>query len=67
MAMLRERLQPIAQAAPDQTSAGSEADPLWVRYADLVRRGSSPETSMIVAETRVALDTVTSLLLPDLR
>ena len=67
MAMLRERLQPIAQAAPDQTSPGREADLLWMRYGDLVRRGFSPETSMIVAEARVALDTVTSLLLPDLR
>jgi hypothetical protein len=36
-----------------------------MRYADLVKLGFSPETSMIVAEAPVALGTVTSLLLPD--
>jgi len=36
-----------------------------MRYADLVKLGFSPETSMIVAEAPVALGTVTGLLLPD--
>jgi len=65
MAMLKERLRPIAQAGPDRASRGSEGDPLWMRYADLVKLGFSPETSMIVAEAPVALGTVTGLLLPD--
>jgi len=65
MAMLRERLRPIAQT--EQPFLGSEGDPLWVRYADLVRRGISPETSTLVAEAPVPLDTATSLLPPDLR
>jgi hypothetical protein len=67
MAMLGERLRPIAQAGPEQPSPGNEGDPLWVRYADLMRRGFSPETSTIVAAAPVAPDKVTSLLLPDLR
>jgi hypothetical protein len=67
MAMLRERLRPVAQAKPERQSRGGDRDPLWMRYADLVKLGFSPETSMIVAEAPVALDTVTSLLVPDLR
>jgi hypothetical protein len=67
MAMLNERLRPIAKGRPERSVYGSEGDPLWLRYADLVKLGFSPETSMIVAEAPVALDTVTSLLVPDLR
>jgi hypothetical protein len=44
---------------------GGEGNPLWVRYADLVKLGFSPETSMIVAEAPVALESVRTLLLPD--
>ncbi len=61
MAMLRERLRPIAQTG----LCGGDGNPLWVRYADLVKLGFSPETSMIVAEAPVGLDSVRSLLLPD--
>jgi hypothetical protein len=67
MAMLKERLRPIAQAGSNGESRRNEVDPLWMRYADLVKLGFSPETSMIVAEAPVALDTVTNLLVPDLR
>jgi len=65
MALLRERLRPIAPAHRERTSRGGERDPLWLRYADLVKLGFSPETSMIVADAPVALDIVTGLLLPD--
>ena len=65
MALLRERLRPIGPAEPGSTSPGGARDPLWLRYADLVKLGFSPETSMIVADAPVALDTVTGLLLPD--
>jgi len=63
--MLTERLRPIAQSESRNTPGGGERDLLWMRYADLVKLGFSAETSMIVAEAPVALDTVTSLLLPD--
>lgn len=65
--MLKERLQPIAQAGPERTSRDSERDLLWMRYADLVNLGYSEETSMIFANAPVSLNAVTSLLLPDLR
>ncbi len=65
MALLRERLRPIAPAHHEPPSRGGERDPLWLRYADLVKLGFSPETSMIVADAPVALDVVTGLLLPD--
>jgi hypothetical protein len=55
----------MTQAESRNAAAGRERDPLWMRYADLVKLGFSAETSMIVAEAPVALDTVTSLLLPD--
>ena len=65
MALLTERLRPIAHVEPGSTSRGGVRDPLWLRYADLVKLGFSPETSMIVAGAPVALETVTGLLLPD--
>ena len=71
MAFLRERLRPIAQAGPVRarsplgTGGGDEGNPLWLRYAEFVRLGFSPETSSIVAAAPVALADVTSLLLPD--
>jgi hypothetical protein len=65
MALLRERLRPIAPAHRESTSRGGERNPLWLRYADLVKLGFSPETSMIVADTPIALETVTGMLLPD--
>lgn len=64
MPMLRERLRQTASAAPRNSSS---ADPLWLRYADLVKLGFSPETSAIVAEAAVPLHTVTRLLVPDAR
>jgi len=63
MAMLRERLRPIATAAHRNPAGGDE--PLWLRYADLVKLGFSSETSMIVAQAPVGLDAVTGLLAPD--
>jgi hypothetical protein len=65
MAMLRERLRPIAPIDPRDAAGGDGREPLWLRYADLVKLGFSPETSMIVAEAPVSLDTVTRLLVPD--
>jgi hypothetical protein len=63
---------PAAQAGSGRTSSPvpsrpEEGDPLWLRYANLVKIGFSPETSMIVAEAPVALESVTRLLLPDAR
>ena len=65
MAMLRERLRPAATATRCVTSTASEGQPLWIRYADLVELGYSPETSGIVANASVPLHAVTSLLAPD--
>ena len=65
MALLRERLQPIASAEPRYTSSGSGPQPLWVRYADLVKLGFSPETSMIVAEAPLTVEAVRKVLVPD--
>jgi hypothetical protein len=67
MAMLTERLRPIAHVESERQPREGEGDPLWMRYADLLKLGFSPETSMIVAEAPIALGTVTSLLVPDLR
>ena len=64
MAMLRERLRPIAPSAP-RYPAGGDGEPLWLRYADLVKLGFSSETSLIVAQAPVGLDAVTGLLAPD--
>ena len=70
MALLRERLRPIAQAGPVRTrhplgTGGDEGNPLWLRYAELVKLGFSPETSSIVAAAPVALADVAGLLLPE--
>lgn len=65
MAMLRERLRPIPQAGPRNASRRGKQDPLWLRYADLVKLGFSPETSLIIAEAPTPLETITALLLPD--
>jgi hypothetical protein len=65
MAMLRERLRPIPPAGPRNASRRGEQDPLWLRYADLVKLGFSPETSLIVAEAPAPLETVTARLVPD--
>ena len=64
MTLLRERLSPIA-AEPRNTSNGSGPQPLWVRYAELVKLGFSPETSMIVAEAPLTVDAVRNVLVPD--
>ena len=70
MALLRERLRPIAHTGSVRTrrplgAGGDEGAPLWLRYAELVKLGFSPETSLIVAGAPVALDDVTGLLLPE--
>jgi hypothetical protein len=63
--MLRERLRPIASAGSGKVLRRDARDPLWLRYADLVKLGFSPETSMIVAAAPVPMKTVTALLAPD--
>jgi len=70
MAFLRERLRPIAQPGPVRAlrplgTGGDEGNPLWLRYAEFVKLGFSPETSSIVAAAPVALADVTGLLLPE--
>ncbi len=65
MTLLRERLNPIDSAEPRNTSSGSGPQPLWVRYAELVKLGFSPETSMIVAEAPLTVDAVRNVLVPD--
>jgi hypothetical protein len=65
MTLLRERLRPTTPATRRSTPIAREHEPLWLRYADLVALGYSPETSRIVAGARVPLDAVTSLLAPD--
>ena len=70
MAFLRERLRPIEQAGPVRTrrplgTGGDEGNPLWLRYAEFVKLGFSPETSSIVAAAPVTLADVTGLLLPE--
>lgn len=67
MTMLRERLQPIAPAAFENPWRGNRQEPLWLRYAGLVKLGFSRETSLIVAEAPVPLHAVTGLLAPDAR
>jgi hypothetical protein len=66
MAMLRERLRPVLHTNRGEMVKG-ESDPLWLRYADLVKLGYSAETSLIVADAPVLLETITTLLLPDAR
>jgi hypothetical protein len=46
-------------------TGGDEGNPLWLRYAELVKLGFSPETSSIVAAAPVALADVAGLLLPE--
>ena len=70
MAFLRERLRPIEQAGPVRTlrplgTGGDEGSPLWLRYAEFVKLGFSPETSSIVAAAPIAVSDVTGLLLPE--
>jgi len=63
--MLRERLRPVGPAGTGNAVPRDARDPLWLRYADLVKLGFSPETSMIAAAAPVPLKTVTALLAPD--
>jgi hypothetical protein len=73
MPLLAKKAVPVAQTGSGGTSSpvgparADEGDPLWLRYADLVKLGFSPETSLIVAEAPVELASVTGLLLPDAR
>lgn len=65
MALLRERLRPLAPSELAPQGEG-DCDPLWMRYADLVKMGYSPETSLMVAESPIPVHRVTSLLIPEL-